>query len=125
VAGLALLGGVEMLLFQGVGARIPQFVPDPFGVVYSLWKGRSLPWWWLGDRFCRNLVSQAAPEGIARLAPQWQFLQFLPLVLAQGLAITGLRRFGLARDQGLDPATRGFAARSRRASRADANASTA
>jgi hypothetical protein len=95
VAGLALLGGVEMLLFQGVGARIPQFVPDPFGVVCSLWKGRSLPWWWVGDRFCRNLVSQAAPEGIARLAPQWQFLQFLPLVVAQGLALLGLWRFGM------------------------------
>jgi hypothetical protein len=97
VAGLALLGGVEMLLYQGVGARIPQSEPDPLGVVCALWKGQSpLPWWWVGDRFCRNLVSQAAPEGIARLAPRWQFLQFLPLVLAQGLAIVGFWRVGMA-----------------------------
>jgi hypothetical protein len=125
VAGAALLGGFEMLLFQGVGGRIPQSVLDPFGVVCSLWKGGTLPRWCEGHRFCCNLVSEAAPEGIPRLAPQWQFVQFLPLVLAQGLAILGLWRFGLAGVQGLDPATRCFTASSRTASRADARASTA
>ncbi len=95
VAGLALAGGIEMLLFQGVGARIPQSEPDPFGIVCSLWKEPTpLPAWCNGERFCHNLVSQAIPGGIARLAPRWQFLQFLPLVLAQGLAILALWRFG-------------------------------
>ncbi len=69
--------------------------------------------------------SLAAPQAIARLAPNRQFVQFLPLILAQVLAILGLWRFGLARDQGPDLATRGCPARSREASRAAANASTA
>jgi hypothetical protein len=105
LAGLAFLGGFEMLLFQGVGGRIPQFELDPFGVVCSLWKGGTLPRWCEGHRFCCNLVSQAAPEGIPRLAPQWQFLQFLPLVLAQGLAILALWRFGTV-ETGSEPANR-------------------
>ena len=37
---LALAGGVLMLLFQGVGARIPQDIPDPLvQAVWPLWRG--------------------------------------------------------------------------------------
>src|SRR5262249_42400300 len=105
-AGLALAGGVEILLFQGAGARVPDAVHDPLGriwpladplrqAVWPVWMGQEpLPGWRFGERYCRNLVSLAVPSGIARLAPGWQFIQFVPLVLAQGLAILGLWRFG-------------------------------
>jgi len=89
---LALAGGAEMLLFQGIGGRIPQFVSDPIpDAVWPLWTtGNPLPWWRYGERFCCNLVTLTAPDMIARLDPRWRALQFLPLVLAQGLAIIGL-----------------------------------
>jgi hypothetical protein len=89
---LALAGGAEMLLFQAVGGRIPQDVSDPLReAVRLLWTtGDPLPWWRFRERFCRNLVTLSAKNTIARLDPRWQALQFLPLVLAQGLAILGL-----------------------------------
>jgi len=89
---LALTGGAEMLLFQAVGGRMPQFVSDPLrDAVWPLWTtGNPLPEWRYKERFCRNLVTLIAPGTIARLDPRWQALQFLPLVLAQGLAILSL-----------------------------------
>jgi hypothetical protein len=89
---LALAGGAEMLLFQAVGGRIPQDVSDPFlDAVWPLWTtGNPLPWWRYEERFCCNLVTLLAPKTIAGLDPRWQAIQFLPLVLAQGLAILGL-----------------------------------
>src|SRR3954451_200706 len=39
-AALAAVGGIEMLLFQGVGGRIPPDVPAPLvEVVWPLWNG--------------------------------------------------------------------------------------
>jgi hypothetical protein len=92
---LALAGGVLMLMFQAVGARIPPFIGAPLReVVWPIWRGDSpLPDWREGERFCRNLASLFAPAAIANLPLRWQALQFLPLVLAQGLAIVGLARF--------------------------------
>jgi hypothetical protein len=92
---LALAGGVEMLLFQCAGARIPVDVPDPLvDAVWPLWRGKlSDPFWWPGGHFCCNAVSLCAPGWVARLDPAWQALQFLPLVAAQALAILGLYRF--------------------------------
>ncbi len=59
--------------------------------VWPLWTtGDPLPWWRYGERFCCNLVTLLAPNTIARLDPRWQAIQFLPLVLAQGLAILGV-----------------------------------
>jgi hypothetical protein len=89
---LALAGGAEMLLFQGVGGRIPQFVENPLhDAVWPLWTtGNPLPWWRYRERFCCNLVTLSAKNTMARLDPGWQALQFLPLVLAQELAILGL-----------------------------------
>jgi hypothetical protein len=103
-ASLALVGGLEMLLFQGAGARIP----DAFAVEYA---GRPVKvplaeplrdavWpLWAGDPtsrhlggFALNLVAMAAPEWVNRLAPRWRFLQFLPLIAAQCLAIAILAR---------------------------------
>jgi hypothetical protein len=91
---LTVAGGGVMLLFQGVGARIPHDVPDPLvDVVWPLWRGDPLPPWWIGKRFGHNLVSLAVPSWIARLSPRWQSIQFLPLVLAQGLVMVALGRF--------------------------------
>ena len=89
---LALAGGAEMSLFQAVGGRIPQFVSDPIPeAVWPLWTtGDPLPWWRYEERFCCNLVTLLAPKTIAGLGPRWQPIQFLPLVLAQGLAILGV-----------------------------------
>jgi hypothetical protein len=95
IAGcLAVLGGVEILLFQGAGARIPHeaLVPGKGFVVLSepladavwpLWTGRGQ----YGERFCRNIVSLAAPRWAEKLGTRWQGLQFVPLVLAQGIAV--------------------------------------
>jgi hypothetical protein len=101
VAGsLAVLGAVEMLLFQGAGARIPNEVPskgfallsEPLGdAVWPLWTGRTpYPWWQYGDRFSHNLVSEVAGDRITRLGPNWQAIQFVPLVAGQVLAICAL-----------------------------------
>ncbi len=89
---LAIAGAAEMLLFQGVGGRIPHPVSDPLVVaVWPLWTtGDPLPAWRYEERFCRNLVSLSAPNMIGGLDPRWQPVQFLPLVFAQGLAILGL-----------------------------------
>jgi hypothetical protein len=89
---LALAGAILMLLFQGVGGRIPQYLADPMlQIVWPLWSGRSpIPDWWLGERFCCNLTSLIASGWLARQLPSRQFVQFLPLVLAQSLAIVGL-----------------------------------
>ncbi|CAN5888182.1 hypothetical protein BH23PLA1_BH23PLA1_04620 [soil metagenome] len=83
---LALAGGVLMLLFQGVGARIPQDIPDPLlDIVWPPWRGEPrLPGW---ERFARNPLSVAWPERIAALPPSWRGMQFLPLIAFQGLAI--------------------------------------
>ncbi len=89
---LAVAGGAEMLLFQGVGGRIPQFVAHPLrDGVWPLWiSGGPLPPWRFGVRFSENLVSLAAPEALQRLDPRWQTLQFLPLVGLQAVAIVAI-----------------------------------
>jgi hypothetical protein len=107
-AGLAVMGGVEMLLFQGAGARIPHDIliaepgvdrtSDPLSTgVWRLWTGRDAhPRWRLGERFCCNVVSLLAGDRIARLGPGWDAVQFLPLAAAQVVAILALAR--LVRD---------------------------
>jgi hypothetical protein len=93
---LAAAGGVEMLLFQGAGGRIPQDIADPLvQAVWPLWSGEPVPWWRFNERFCRNLTVLAAPDWVARKGPQWQGIQFLPLLLFQAAGIVALRRFGL------------------------------
>jgi hypothetical protein len=93
---LAIAGGIEMLLFQGVDGRVPHDIADPlFEAVWPLWTGQPLPAWHPDERFCRNLTALAAPDWVRRLIPQWRGIQFLPLVLFQAAGIIGLWRFGL------------------------------
>ena len=98
----ALAGGVLMLLFQGVGARIPQDVADPLvDVVWPLWAGLSpLPTWWTGPRFTRNLASLSLPLLVRRFLDAWQWLQFVPLVVFQVVGVAYL--FGIEDDPTFD-----------------------
>jgi hypothetical protein len=90
-AVLALAGGVLMLLFQGVGARIPQDIADPLrDAVWPLWRGDPLPPWTDGHRFARNAVAWIAPATIASLPEGVRWVQFLPLALAQAAAIAAM-----------------------------------
>jgi|GEM_PF-950240 len=89
---LALAGGVLILLFQGVGARIPQDVDAPLrAMVWPLWTGRAaLPTWWTGQRFTASVAAVLARDWEQRLRASRQALQFLPLVVAQLLAIVAI-----------------------------------
>jgi hypothetical protein len=91
-AGLAAVGGVEMLLFQGGGGRIPHGFAEPFTeAIWPLWTGQiPHPAWRMGERFCRNAVSVLMGDAITRLGPAWEWIQFLPLVGAQLLSIGAL-----------------------------------
>lgn len=90
---LTIAGAVLMLLFQGVGARLPQDVLDPLvEVVWPLWRGEARPPWWIGERFTRNLGGLAGGESLARLSPRWHWLQFAPLALFQALGVAWLLR---------------------------------
>jgi len=103
--GLAAAGGVLMLLFQGVGARIIQDIHTPLtDVVLPLWAGASpLPRWWPGERFARNLTSLAAGHLIEGLPATWRWIQLLPLVMFQAAGI-GLLAWGLGRTRPVEPA---------------------
>lgn len=84
VLPLALLlsasGAILMLLFVAVGARVPQFYPDPLlQVVLPLWRGATIPGW-TGEPFARSLLTPYFPT-----SPRW--LPILPLVIAQSFAL--------------------------------------
>ncbi len=97
-----------MLLFQGAGGRIPDKGGDHRGhrrllneplaeQVWPLWTGQApSPSWQYGEQFCQNLVSLRLSDRLNRLAPRRRFIQFLPLILAQALAVVGLWRYGTA-----------------------------
>jgi len=89
---LALAGGVLILLFQGVGARIPQDVDAPLrAMVWPLWTGRAaLPTWWTGQRFTASVAAALARDWEQRLRASRPAIQFLPLVVAQLLAIVAI-----------------------------------
>jgi len=98
---LTLAGAVLMLLFQGVGARIPNPIDDPLlDAVLPLWRGDPLPGWATGGRFTRNAVGMLSPRVVDRLHAGRHWMQFLPLVAFQALAIVAMvlstRRDGLA-----------------------------
>jgi len=96
IGGLALLltlaGALLMLLFQGVGARLPQDVADPLiDVVVPLWRGRAeLPGWWTGERFARNPARLLAGDWLRGLPVAWRWIQFLPLVIFQAVGVVWL-----------------------------------
>ena len=86
---LGLAGGVEMLMFQAIGARVPQDIQRPFlDGVWPLIRGdRPLPGWVFGNRYARNLMSLARPSMVKEL-PTWAgWVQFLPLLIFQGVMI--------------------------------------
>ena len=91
---LTLAGAILMLLFQGVGARLPQDVADPLvEVVLPLWSGRAeLPGWWTGERFARNPASLLAGAWIDQLPAAWRWVQFLPLIVFQTVGVAWLMR---------------------------------
>ncbi len=88
-AALAMAGGVLILLFQGVGARIPDDVHEPLrALVWPLWVGRgALQTWWTGQRFTASVVDLLAIDWEQRLREHRAAIQFLPLVVAQVLVI--------------------------------------
>jgi hypothetical protein len=93
---LAIAGGIEMLLFQGVDGRVPHDIADPLvTAVWPTWAGRILPPWRFGEQFCRNLTVIAVPDWVAGMSPRWRGVQFLPLLLFQIAGVIGLWRFGL------------------------------
>ena len=64
---------------------------DPLiDVVWPLWCGYTVPFWWPGQRFTRNLVSMLFPQTLGKLPPSWHWLQFLPLVVIQAGAICAM-----------------------------------
>ena len=78
---LAIAGGVLILLFQGVGARLPQDVDTPLrAIVWPLWRGHAqLPHWWTGERFTQPASRCLAGRDWAqRLPASRQAVQFLP-----------------------------------------------
>jgi hypothetical protein len=85
---LSLGGALLMLLFLGVGARIPESIADPLRqIVWPLWRGDPVPVWWTGQRFARNLVSLRIPKDLGALPDGRLCVQFLPLVVFQIVAI--------------------------------------
>ncbi len=86
---LTLCGALAMLLYQGVGGRIPHAYPDPLlDPVWPLWRGDLLPSGWVnGERFSWTLVSWLAPERLDQWPESRRWVQFLPLVAFQLVAI--------------------------------------
>jgi hypothetical protein len=96
---LAVWGGVLILLFQGAGGQVPQFIEDPLReAVLPCWTGAPLPEWTANGRFTRNLVSVIWPGQVASLRPSRHWLQFVPLLLEQAgaIAVLVLTRRGFA-----------------------------
>ena len=86
---LAACGAVAMLLYQGVGARIPHVYPDPLlNPVLPLWRGDVLPPGWVnGERFAWTLISWLAPNQLSGWPEGRRWVQFAPLVAFQAVAI--------------------------------------
>lgn len=88
---LAVGGGVVILLFQGVGAQLPQDLTDPITqIVLPHWLGEPVAPWWIGGRFTRTIVSEGWPEWVSRLDAGSQWVQFVPLVAGQVVALLAL-----------------------------------
>lgn len=98
---LAFAGAVLMLLFVGVGGRIHDQVHDPLiQLVLPHWMGRPLEDWEVSSRFAVNIVSLLLPTQLLRIRTAWQWVQFLPLVLAQAIAVTAMFRLCAPRPLG-------------------------
>ena len=92
---LALGGGALMLLFQGIGARVPDAYPNPIlDPVLKLWRGNPLPAWCVGARFERTILGGLWPRALERVPEARRSVQFLPLVAFQIVAIAALMKGG-------------------------------
>ena len=90
-AALAIAGGALMLLFVGVGGQLPQYVGDPLTeVVWPLWTGRPLPPFREGHRFTITIAEVLAPGWVDGLGADRGWLQFVPIVASQAVAIAAL-----------------------------------
>jgi hypothetical protein len=92
---LALWGGVLNFLYQGIGGRVHPMLRYPFQVVvWPFWRGNPLassaPFWLSQERFERTAVGVLWPEALANLPERWKWVQFVPLVVVQALAIGAL-----------------------------------
>ena len=89
---LALAGWALMLLFQGVGGRVPHTIDDPLrDAVLPLWSGAPLDRSWVyGDRFTDTIAGAWRPEALAKLPETRRWAQFAPLVAFQAVAIGAL-----------------------------------
>jgi len=85
---LAAAGGILMLMFVAIGARVPQDFLDPlFEVVIPIWKGETIPNW-PGPPFARTALALLPGTFSSQILGDGGFA-FAPLVLAQ-LAAIGL-----------------------------------
>jgi hypothetical protein len=86
---LGLLGGLVILQFEAIGARVPQMIDRPWlDGVWPLWRGeKPLPGWVFGNRYARNLVGLCVPDLVKNL-PSWAgWLTVVPLVVYQWMMI--------------------------------------
>lgn len=80
---LALVGFLGMLLFQGVGGRVPHTVERPWTeAVLPTWRGQDTEWG-RGGAFDRTIAAVAFPAWVAKLPPGRAWFQFLPLLAFQ------------------------------------------
>ncbi|WP_435016978.1 hypothetical protein TA3x_004564 [Tundrisphaera sp. TA3] len=102
---LTMAGGAVILLFQGVGARVPDPIASPLAsAVWPLWRGDTpLPGWTFGRRFAVNLVELAWPGFVAGLPPSAAWLPFAALVLVQILLIGAMLGAIQPKQAGTDP----------------------
>ncbi len=85
---LAVWGGVVILLFLVIGARVPDGIEEPFAAAWSVATGSSpLPGWLFGNRFARNACSVAFPALGRSLVGGLGLLLFVPLVIFQVVAM--------------------------------------
>ena len=101
-SALAIVGGVAMLLFQGVGGRIPDSEAPSYQhplreVVWPIWRGDPLPPWKEGfregSRFERTIGDRLFAKRASAWRVEWRWLQFVPFITAQVVAIGLLFRF--------------------------------
>jgi hypothetical protein len=91
---LAVVGGVIVLQFEAIGARVPHDLDRPWlDGVWPLLRGdKPLPVWTFGNRYARNLLTMAFPEAVKSL-PAWAgWLTVIPLVIYQSTMIALMTR---------------------------------
>ncbi len=84
-----LWGAILIFLFQGVGARLPQFINDPLvEVVWPSWRGAPLPPFKEGERFTKTVAGVLGSKVTGNEDWNNSWLQFVPLVLGQLLSVS-------------------------------------